>query len=75
MVRRKLTGLDESKWKEYIEQLAKEFVQGRAEVDPRDYPTTCERCGLQSVCRIQEPENRTRIETAETSEANDGSEE
>ncbi len=75
MVRRKLTGLDESKWKEYIEQLAKEFVQGRAEVDPRDYPTTCERCGLQSVCRVQEPENRTRIETAETSEANDGSEE
>jgi ATP-dependent helicase/nuclease subunit B len=68
MVRRKLTGLDESKWKEYIEQLAKEFVQGRAEVDPRDYPTTCERCGLQSVCRIQEPENRARIEEEDTEE-------
>jgi probable DNA repair protein len=75
MVRRKLTGLDESKWKEYIEQLAKEFVNGRAEVDPRDYPTTCERCGLQSICRIQEPENRARIEEPESSEANDGSDE
>jgi len=37
-------------------------VRGRAEVDPRDYPKTCERCGLQAVCRIQEPENRERFE-------------
>jgi ATP-dependent helicase/DNAse subunit B len=74
MVRRKLTGLDESKWKGYIEQLAEEFIHGRAEVDPRDYPKTCERCGLQSVCRIQDPENRTRIEEEESTEANDAGE-
>jgi probable DNA repair protein len=41
-------------WKAYIEQLAKNFVSGRAEVDPRAYPKTCERCGLQTLCRIQE---------------------
>ncbi|MDR3726467.1 MAG: PD-(D/E)XK nuclease family protein [Terracidiphilus sp.] len=41
-------------WKENIEQLAKDFVTGRAEVDPRDYPKTCEYCGLQTLCRIQE---------------------
>jgi ATP-dependent helicase/DNAse subunit B len=65
LVRRKLTGLDESNWKEYIEGLAEEFANGRAVVDPRDYPKTCERCGLQSVCRVQEPENRARIEEEE----------
>jgi ATP-dependent helicase/nuclease subunit B len=62
LVRRKLTGADESNWREYIERLAEDFIAGRAEVDPRDYPKTCERCGLQSVCRIQEPENRARVE-------------
>jgi hypothetical protein len=29
-------------------------VAGRAEVDPRAYPKICERCGLQTLCRIQE---------------------
>ena len=41
-------------WRKYIEQLAKDFLAGRAEVDPREYPKTCERCGLQTLCRIQE---------------------
>jgi probable DNA repair protein len=41
-------------WRDCIEQLARDFVDGRAEVDPREYPETCERCGLQSLCRIQE---------------------
>ncbi len=41
-------------WKDCIEQLAKDFLAGHAEVAPRDYPKTCERCGLQTLCRIQE---------------------
>ncbi|MGD0520829.1 MAG: PD-(D/E)XK nuclease family protein [Terracidiphilus sp.] len=41
-------------WRDHIEQLAKDFLAGRAEVDPREYPKTCERCGLQTLCRIQE---------------------
>jgi ATP-dependent helicase/DNAse subunit B len=41
-------------WRTYIEQVAKDFIAGRAEVAPRDYPKTCERCGLQTLCRIQE---------------------
>ena len=48
-------------WRKYIEQLAGDFLAGRAEVDPRDYPQTCERCGLQAICRIREPENRDRL--------------
>ncbi len=41
-------------WKESIEQLARDFLAGRADVDPRQFPATCERCGLQTLCRIQE---------------------
>jgi ATP-dependent helicase/nuclease subunit B len=73
LVKRKLTGLEESQWKEYIRQMADDFVHGRAEVNPRDFPKTCERCRLQFVCRIQEPENRARVE--EDSEAGDAAEE
>jgi probable DNA repair protein len=62
LVKRKLTATEESEWRKAIEQLADDFIRGCAEVDPRDYPKTCERCGLQSVCRIQDPENRARFE-------------
>jgi probable DNA repair protein len=41
-------------WKQCISQLAKDFVAGRAEVAPREALKTCERCGLQTLCRIQE---------------------
>lgn len=41
-------------WKESIEQLARDFVVGKADVDPRDYPRTCERCRLPSLCRVHE---------------------
>lgn len=70
LVKRKLTATQESEWKEYIEQLATDFIHGRAEVDPRDYPKTCERCGLQSICRIQDPENRARFEDQEAGDDN-----
>jgi ATP-dependent helicase/nuclease subunit B len=43
-----------SAWREYIERLAQDFVAGRAEADPRDYPTTCEHCELPVLCRIHE---------------------
>jgi ATP-dependent helicase/nuclease subunit B len=41
-------------WRAYIENLANQFIQGRAEVNPRDYPKTCEQCGLQTLCRVYE---------------------
>jgi ATP-dependent helicase/DNAse subunit B len=40
-------------WRDCIQQLAKDFIAGRAEVDPLDAPKTCERCGLQTLCRVQ----------------------
>jgi probable DNA repair protein len=41
-------------WRDCIEQLARDFINGRAEVNPRELPKTCERCELQVLCRIQE---------------------
>jgi len=49
--------LDEQKmteWKLEIESLVRNFLAGRADVNPREYPDTCTRCGLHTLCRIQE---------------------
>ncbi len=54
LAKKKLTGGQLSAWQEYIEQLARDFVAGRADVDPREYPATCDRCDLHAVCRIYE---------------------
>lgn len=74
LVKHKLTSQEELDWKQKIVDLVRDFLRGHAEVDPRDYPNTCDRCGLQSVCRIQEPENRARFEQEEQ-EAGDAFEE
>jgi probable DNA repair protein len=62
LVKNKLTLEQLLDWRNCIEQLAKDFLAGRADVDPRDYPKTCERCGLQSLCRIQEHEALLEVE-------------
>lgn len=54
LVRNPLEDADVLAWRDYIAGLAWDFLAGRAEVDPRKYPETCERCGLQSICRIEE---------------------
>ena len=54
LVRNPFTAEQLLDWRDCIEQLAKDFVAGRAEVDPREAKRTCERCGLQTLCRIQE---------------------
>jgi probable DNA repair protein len=66
-----LTAEDLMDWRDAIEQLAKDFLAGHAEVDPREYPKTCERCGLQSLCRIQEH----RIALADEDEESEASDE
>jgi ATP-dependent helicase/nuclease subunit B len=54
LVKNPLTPEQLSEWKEAIEQLARHFLAGKADVDPRDYPATCDRCGLFSLCRVKE---------------------
>jgi hypothetical protein len=60
--RQRLTDDQLRVWKEYIEQLANDFVAGRVDVDPSNYPATCERCGLHSLCRIHENRALLKIE-------------
>lgn len=43
-----------AEWRVNIEQLARDFLSGHAAVDPNDPVKTCERCGLHTLCRVQE---------------------
>jgi len=70
LVKNKLTLDQLLGWRDYIRQLAKDFVAGHAEVDPREYPETCKRCGLQTLCRIQERE--ALLEVEDDSEGSNG---
>lgn len=42
-------------WRRVLEQLAANFRNGRAEVDPKE--KACEHCGLRALCRIRELEH------------------
>ena len=70
LAKNQLTLNDLEDWRDAIEQLAHEFVRGRAVVDPQQPPKTCERCGLQVLCRISEAESMDADE-----EVGDGTEE
>jgi probable DNA repair protein len=72
LVKNKLSDEQLDDWRKCIEQLAKDFVGGKAEVDPRDSPKTCERCGLQTLCRIQERD--AQLEDEDDSEGADSPE-
>jgi probable DNA repair protein len=54
-------------WHTKIQQLAQDFLAGRADVDPRELPKTCEKCGLQPLCRIHETAAYTGISNEEES--------
>jgi probable DNA repair protein len=41
-------------WQATLSRLATEFRDGRAAVDPKDYPKTCRYCHLTPLCRIHE---------------------
>jgi probable DNA repair protein len=54
LVKNPLTDEQLLEWRWVIERLAVEFLQGRAAVNPRDYPDTCEYCSLSALCRVAE---------------------
>lgn len=41
-------------WRKVLAQLAREFSEGHANVDPRDRQQTCRFCALTSLCRIHQ---------------------
>jgi len=41
-------------WRQHLTNLANGFCQGDAQVDPKNFPQTCEYCDMQLFCRIHE---------------------
>lgn len=41
-------------WRQTIERLAQDFIDGEAGVNPKQYPQTCTYCELKPLCRIGE---------------------
>jgi probable DNA repair protein len=41
-------------WQTTLTSLAEAFRAGDARVDPKEFPRTCEHCGLQALCRVHE---------------------
>ena len=62
------------RWREVVERLAEEFAAGDARVRPKQYPTTCERCGQRLLCRVDASmfEDLLEDDAGETSEDRDG---
>jgi RecB family exonuclease len=54
LVKDPLTEQQMAEWRERIERLGEDFVEGRAEADPKEPGKTCETCHLHAVCRIYE---------------------
>lgn len=71
IVKRPLEIEDLIQWRDYIEGLARAFLEGRADVNPREYPATCERCGLQTLCRVHENLMQREDDDEESEEAED----
>ena len=59
------------RWKQTHRAARPRFLAGRADVDPRDYPSTCERCDLQALCRIHENRDLARIDDDASEEERD----
>lgn len=41
-----------SSWRTTMERLAQDFIAGKADVNPKQYPQTCNYCALKPLCRI-----------------------
>jgi ATP-dependent helicase/nuclease subunit B len=41
-------------WQDVLSDLGQQFLNGEAQVDPKQYPRTCEFCDLSGLCRIAE---------------------
>ena len=41
-------------WRATLDRLADDFRRGDARVDPKEFPETCEYCGLTALCRVHE---------------------
>ncbi|MGI8770307.1 MAG: PD-(D/E)XK nuclease family protein [Acidobacteriaceae bacterium] len=59
-------------WRDTLETLAESFTRGEAQVDPKEYPKTCQYCAFPSLCRVAETAAALRLEEAENDETTEG---
>src|SRR5581483_3080370 len=71
LVKTRLTHEELIAWRKYIERMARDFVEGHAEVNPREYPKTCDRCGLYTLCRFLEGQTESIDDTVTDAETDD----
>jgi len=45
-------------WQHVLSNLGQQFLNGEAQVDPKEYPKTCEFCDLSGLCRIARKRSR-----------------
>jgi ATP-dependent helicase/nuclease subunit B len=55
-------------WQNVLRGLAEQFLNGEAQVDPKQYPKTCEFCDLPGLCRIAESDP---VDTGDEDESDD----
>lgn len=56
-------------WRDVLEQLARDYLAGRAEVAPKDLHRTCEYCELGALCRVRELTENTASDDGDDDEA------
>ncbi len=59
-------------WRRTLDSLATEFLAGRADVAPKNYPHTCRYCELGPLCRIRERLDSVAAPGAEGDDRDDG---
>jgi ATP-dependent helicase/nuclease subunit B len=55
-------------WQNVLRDLGQQFLNGEAQVDPKQYPKTCEFCDLPGLCRIAESDP---VNTGDEDESDD----
>ncbi len=56
-----------TEWSEAVQALATAFANGDSEVDPKEYPKTCDHCGQRMLCRL----DVAKLELADTDDEDD----
>jgi probable DNA repair protein len=55
-------------WQYVLSDLARQFLNGEAQVDPKQYPKTCEFCDLSGLCRVAENDPTATSDEADESD-------
>lgn len=60
-----------AQWRTTLDKLADDYRRGDARVDPKEFPRTCDYCGLTALCRVHE-QGIAPVESGAENEAESG---